>query len=246
MVSSRMTDHLFCNLRSIALQKSASPDIHVPNPDEIPGPTAESEMTTAEIEGTRTNVNLLKAALFMRGSKSVTSAEVDSSLAQAEEWFESKLKGLALDNDSSQIMSNTTICLHPGKPSAPSWRYLHEMFITFESVKAAFQIAALASKKGCKTVKLPGDHVERLGGLARQVDESIRKNTRALKSHISESGMLGDLTELILGGLGSEDEGKELRAELVETLDLPAIEMFCGSLMASWEEGLEGVMRVSL
>lgn len=246
MVSSRTTDHLFSILRSIALQKPTSRDIDPPNPDEFTGPAPSSEMTAAEIEGAKINMNLLKVALFMNGSKSVTSAEVDSSLAQVEEHLGSKLKALALENGVSQTMSKTTICLRPGKPSAPSWRYLHEMYITVESVKAASHMAALALKKGSKAVKVPKDRMERLGGLARQIYESIRENTRTLKSHISESGMLGNLTELVLAGLGSGDEGKELRTELEKTLDLPALEVFCGSLMESWEEGLEGVMGISL
>lgn len=204
-------------------------------------------MTAAEMEGAKINLSLLKVVSFMSGTKSVTQEAVDSCLAQVEGWLESKLKSFSSDNSSfSPTISNTAICLRQGKPSAPSWRYLHGMFVTLESLKAISLITSHASKKGSKTAKLPRDRVDRLADLTRQVHESIRANTRTLKSRISEPGVLGDLIELVLGGPGRSEEANNLRSELEKMLDPPAQELFCGSLMDSWEEGLDGVLEVSL
>jgi N-terminal acetyltransferase B complex non-catalytic subunit len=247
VASARVTDRIFRLIRSISLQKPDSTGFDFPSPEEFTGPEAESEMTAAEMECAKINLGLLKVVTFMSGSKSVTSDDVDGSLAQAEKWLGSKLKSFSLESNSvSPTSSNTAICLRKEAPSAPSWRYLHEMFLALESLKAISLITSHASKKGSKTVKIAKDRVDRLADLTRQVHESIRANTRTLKSRISESGVLGDLIELVLSGPDGGERGKHLRSELEKTLDLPALELFCGSLMESWEEGLNGVLEVSL
>lgn len=243
----RVTEHLFSLIRDIAFQKPNSPDFTLPDPEHFSGPDAESEMTGAEIEALRINTYLLKVAMFMKGSKSVSSEDIDSALAQVIEWLESKLKNLAMDNkDVSKTMSNTAISVRPGTPSAPSWRYLHEMFMTLESAKAAAQIASHASKRGSRPVGLPREPVVRVAALARQVYEGVRANTRALKSRISGSGMLSDLIDLVLAGPGNGEEGKQLNAEMEKMIGMSDLELFSGALMESWEEGLDGVMDVSL
>lgn len=229
------------------MQKPVDTDIDFLSPEFFTSEEAQLEMTTTEMEGARINLSLLKVVAFMGGSKAVTSEEVESYLAQAEEWLGTKLKDLSLDNNNnnSPILKTTATCLHPGTPSAPSWTYLHEMFTTLESLKAISLIISVSSKKGSKSTKLPKDRVDRLSGLIRQAHESIRANTRILKSRISEPGVLGHLIELVLSGPDGE-QGKELRAELEKTLDTSALELFCGSLKESWDEGLDGVMEVSL
>lgn len=242
-----MTDRIFRLIRSISLQKPDSTEFDIPSLEEIAGPEAEAGMTPGEMEVAKINICLLKVVSFMSGSKSVTSEAVDRCLVQVEEWLGAKLKSLSFDNNSvSPTSSTTAICLRLGTPSAPSWRYLHEMFTTLETLKATSMIMSLASKKGSKVAKLPKDRVDHLASLTPQVHESIRANTRTLKSRISESGVLGDLVELVLSGPLQNKEGKNLRADLEKTLDLPAVELFCGSLMESWEEGLDGVLEVSM
>lgn len=203
-------------------------------------------MTATEREVAKVNYYLLNLALFMAGSTSVAE-NVETCLAVVEEWLGLKLKALALDDKkTSQIITDTGICVGTDTPAAPSWRYLHEVFLTLESVKAVACLAFLATKKGTKVAKLPKERVETLAGLAPQVYESVRQNTRALKSRISECGILGNMVEFVLSGPGKGDEGKQLRAELEKTLNMSELELFCGTLMESWEEGLEGVMDVLL
>ncbi|XHG00685.1 hypothetical protein AWENTII_004114 [Aspergillus wentii] len=243
--STRVTDQLFGNLKNMALQKPvASHDL--PSLEDLVS-NAETELTAPEIENTKVQLNLLKVTSFMSGSKSVTSEDVDSSLTQVEEWLDSKSKYVSSDDAKlSPIVSGTAIFLHPESPSAPSWKYLHEVFIILESLKAVSQVGSLALKKASKSVKLPKDRVERLVESTRKLHESVRANIRGLKARISEPGTLGTLIDLVMIGTDSDAESKQLQSELEKTLDVPALEMLCGELMESWEEGLDGMLTVTL
>lgn len=237
MKSSIITDRLFGLLKDLASQKPVSVETALPSLDEILGSDAASEMTLPEIEATKNNMNLLKLASHLGGSKSVTPEEVERCLTQLEEWLDSKLQEIA-SNDSSKLsplVSNTAIFLQPGTLSAPSWRFFHESFLILESLRALSQITTIALKKGSK-VKLPKDRLEKLVSSVRLAHDCIRANVRSLK--LSEPGMLSGLIDLVLGGTA--------RDALEKTLDVPALELLCGELMESWEEGLDGMLAVTL
>ncbi|KAE8351475.1 N-acetyltransferase B complex non catalytic subunit-domain-containing protein [Aspergillus coremiiformis] len=243
--SARVTDQLFSTLKNMAIQRPASFDTDLPNLEDIIGPDAPSEMTSSEIECIKTNLGLLKVISFMNGAKSVTPADVDSCLTQAEEWLSSKSEDLELIGPKiSLLVSSTAISLRRHESSAPTWKSFHDLYLILESLKALSLITSIALKKTSKTVKLPKDRVQRLADSTRRVHEIIRANARALKSAISEPGVLGSLIELVM--TGHDEDGTQLRAELDKTFDMAALEMFCGELMESWEEGLDGLLRVSL
>ncbi|PYH93734.1 putative cytoskeleton organization protein [Aspergillus ellipticus CBS 707.79] len=243
--SSRVTDHLFGLLKSMVAQKPVSVEPELPGLEDIVGPEAEAEMTPAEIESAKINLSLLTLTLFANGSKSVSSEQADGCLTLVEEWLDSKLKGVAVnDANVSPVMSTTAICLGGDVPTAPSWRYLHDLFILLDSLKALSLLSSIALRKGSKS-KLSKERVEKLADSMRQVHQNVRTNIRALKSHISAPGVLGSLIDLVVAGPGSED-GPQLRAELDKTLDMSTLEVFCGELMESWEEGLNGLFAVTL
>lgn len=236
MKSSIITDRLFGLLKDLASQKPVSVEAALPSLDEILGSDAASEMTPPEIEATKNNMNLLKLASHLGGSKSITAEEVEGCLKQLEEWLDSKLQQIASNGDKlSPLVSNTAIFLQPGSLSAPSWRFFHESFLILESLRALSQITTIALKKGSKS-KLPKDRVEKLASSMRHAHDCIRANVRSLK--LSEPGMLSGLIDLVLGGTA--------RDGLEKTLDVPALEILCGELMESWEEGLDGMLAVTL
>ncbi|KAE8394582.1 N-acetyltransferase B complex non catalytic subunit-domain-containing protein [Aspergillus alliaceus] len=243
--SARVTDELFGTLKDMAVQKPVSVDADLLSLEDIVGPDASSEMTSTEIESAKINLNLLKVVSFLNGSTSVTPEEVDSCLTQVEEWLGSKLEGLDQRGPQiSTLVSNTAISLRRDESSAPSWKSFHDLYLSLESLKALSLITSIALKKASKTPKLPKDRVQRLAESTHKVHESIRVNARALKSAISKPGVLGSLIDLVV--TGHDEDGTQLREELDKTFDLAALEMFCGELMESWEEGLNGLLCVSL
>ncbi|KAE8148562.1 N-acetyltransferase B complex non catalytic subunit-domain-containing protein [Aspergillus avenaceus] len=246
--SARITDQLFDMLKSMSIQRPVPVDTALPSLEDLVPSDASSEMTQSEIESVKVNLSLLKIVSYLNGSKFVTGEELDSCLTQVQEWLGSKSKDLTMDGAKvSPLVSNTAISLQPeAEASAPSWKTFHELYLVLESLKAVSLMTSAASKKGSKTAKIPKDRVEQLASSTRQVHESARANVRALKSRISESGVLGSMVNLVVAGTGHSEDGAQLRGELDKTLDMAALELFCGELMESWEEALEGLLKVSL
>ncbi|KAL4878518.1 N-acetyltransferase B complex non catalytic subunit-domain-containing protein [Aspergillus karnatakaensis] len=244
--SAQMTDRLLGLLKDLAAQKPIQTTLEIPELEDLVGVNPESEMTTSEIESTNTNLSLLKLAVYMSGSKSVGSEQVDESLGQIEEWLNSTLEALSTKGSNvSPLISETTIFLQSDAPYAPTWRFFHSIYSILDSLKALMSLCSTASKKG-KGTKLPKDRVESLLELARNVHQDALVNIRILKRQVSESGKLGSLIDLVVAGSGTGDDSSQLRSELEKTLDTSALELFCGDLMESWDEALGGVIGVRL
>ncbi|KAL3437638.1 N-acetyltransferase B complex non catalytic subunit-domain-containing protein [Aspergillus tetrazonus] len=247
VTSAQMIDRLWGLLKDLAAQKPILATPEIPELDNVVGASAESEMTPSEIECTRTNLSLLRLAVYISGSKSVTFEQVDESLGLLEEWLKSKLEALATDGNSiSPIMSQTTIFLQSDAPYAPTWRFFHGIFSILDSVKALVSLCSTASRKGSKGAKLPKDRVESLLDLGRKVHQGAHANIRALKKRLSEPGKLGSLMDLVVAGKGIGEDGDQLRGELEKMLDTSSLELFCGELMESWDEALGGMLAVRM
>ncbi|KAL2007064.1 hypothetical protein VTN00DRAFT_8502 [Thermoascus crustaceus] len=243
---SMVTDRLFTLLKNMAAQKPTGPEADLPTVEELTRSAPESEMTSIEIENSKIHLALLKIASLLSGSKSVPADELDGLLTQVEEYLTSTSQTLTSENGQNPaIFSDTTVSLPPEKPSAlPSWLYLHHSFSVLETLKAISLLVSVSSKKTSKSApKISKDRADRLVTLVRQTHEAVKTNTRTLKSRISEPGVLSALVDLVVVG-GAE--GGKLRDELENTLDTAALEVFCGALMESWEEGLDGVLGVSV
>jgi N-terminal acetyltransferase B complex non-catalytic subunit len=93
-----------------------------------------------------------------------------------------------------------------------------------------------------------------LSKLALSIVEEIKTQTRTLKSNLSASGLLGQLVDVATNGPGlqqakegdetPEDEKLRLSRRIEELVGMSSLELFCGSLMESWEEALDGVLTV--
>lgn len=241
-----VTDRLFTLLKNMVAQKPTGPEAELPTIEELTGSAPESEMTSIEIDNSKIHLALLKIASLLSGSKSVPADQLDGLLAQVEEYLTSTSQTLSSENGQNPaILSDTTVSTPLEKPSAlPSWLYLHHSFSVLETLKAISLLVSISSKKPSKSApKIAKDRADCLVALTRQIHEAIKTNTRALKSRISEPGVLSALVDhVVVGGA----EGGKLREELENTLDTAALEVFCGALMESWEEGLDGVLGVSV
>lgn len=207
----------------------------------------QDEQTHVEKESAKMHADLLRVATFMAGSKLTTSQQVDAALGRVEEFLDLKKKDLTLDETgTSPLITSTAVFLEGNSPAGPTWKYLHSVFVLLETIKALSQMVGLASKKGAKSAKLPKERVERLSTLVSEVYELVRANTRAMKQRVSASGVLSTLVDLVIQGDQSAKSEKDVQ-DIVETTLNPAnVELFCGSLMESWEEALDGVLGVKL
>ncbi|KAL2215610.1 cytoskeleton organization protein [Thermoascus aurantiacus ATCC 26904] len=245
--SSTVTDRLFTLLKNMAVQKPTGPEADLPTIEELTGSASESDMTSVEIDNTKLHLALLKIASLLNGSKSVPAEELDGLLTQVEEWLTSTSQTLSSENSQNPaIFSETAVSLQAEKPSAlPSWLYLHHSFSVLETLKAVSLLVSVSARKTSKsTPKIAKDRADRLVTLVRQIHDAIKTNTRALKSRVQEPGVLSALVDLVVAGDG--EQGGKLREVLESMLDTAALEVFCGALMESWEEGLDGVLAVTV
>jgi N-terminal acetyltransferase B complex non-catalytic subunit len=196
----------------------------------------EAELTAPELENSKIYHLLLKAVAIISGSRkpnSETGDDLDSIVSKIEQWLTSKNDSL---KDTENYAFKETILLK-GKPLAPSWAYLHSHFTLLETLKAVSLFLSFATSTKSKSTSPVKDKAETLRSLVTQVVDRLRANTRQIKSHISEPGVLGELVDLVIG-----DE--EVGEEVGEIIDTAALEVFCGEVMESWEDGLDGVLNV--
>ncbi|KAK2753596.1 hypothetical protein FQN54_007373 [Arachnomyces sp. PD_36] len=200
----------------------------------------EAELTAAELESSKIHQSLLRAVSIIAGSNKPTpeaTADLDSIFSQLEKWLTDKNESPS--NTESYAFKDT---IHlKDKPLAPSWVYLHNNFTLLETLKAISLFAYYASGAAKGKSPLGKEKAESIQSLVKQAGDRVRANTRLLKSHISESGVLGELVDLVLAD--REAEGS-VGAEMAEMVDTVALEVFCGEVMESWEDALNGVLNV--
>lgn len=199
----------------------------------------EAELTPHELENSKIHQSLLRTVSMIAGSGKPTSDTGDvleSTFAELEKWLTAKNQSLS---DTENYAFKDTVHLND-KPLAPCWIYLHSSFTLLETLKAIslFLSYATTSKAKSSSVK---EKAENLHSLVTQVGERVRTNARLLKSRISESGVLGELVDLVLAD--QETEGS-VGGEIARIIDTAALEVFCGEVMESWEDGLNGVLNV--
>ena len=208
---------------------------------------ADSDQTVAEIVASKVHLELLKVALFMAGSKTYTTSQIDNALAQMEEWLKSQKQTLALDETKKSVLvDKTTIEFVPGTPAAPTWEYFHAIWTLVETLQATWKVIELDSRKSLKTSKLPVETVKRIEALVLEVFEHVRSNTRALKQGLTETATLSTLIDLVNQGDAGSEYQQPLQDALEGMVDNSGLEVFCGELRESWEEALDGVLSAKI
>ncbi|CAG7923447.1 unnamed protein product [Penicillium olsonii] len=243
----RITDRLFSVLASIGSQKPVDLSLELPAIGDLSLSEADSDQTVAEIGASKVHLELLKVALFMAGSKTYTTSQIDNALAQMEEWLKSQKQTLALDETKKSVLvDKTTIEFVPGTPAAPTWEYFHAIWTLVETLQATWKVIELDSRKSLKTSKLPVETVRRIEALVLEVFEHVRSNTRALKQGLTETATLSTLIDLVNQGDAGSEYQKPLQDALEGMVDNSALEVFCGELRESWEEALDGVLSAKI
>lgn len=236
----------------MSLQKKIPADSTLPAVD-LDFELSESEMTGSEIENTQAHIILLElisALLSKKGKSDSTdsSANVDDLVTQLESWIAN------IQSTLSSSLSQTLINVTPSS-SVPSWLYLHTSHSALETLKAITLFASFASKlkAPASTTKLTKENLDSLKKQALSVVEAIKDQTEAFKKQLSGSGMLGNLVNLIITGPGFHEEKVEqehsgpegaLAKQIEELIGMASLELFCGSVMESWDGALDGVLSV--
>lgn len=239
------TDRLFMFLYKTCAQKKGEPARDCSILDDVidngldADAEFEAELTTSELENYKIHQSLLRSISIIGGSKKPdpnSKDDLDGILTEVEKWLTAKNESLS---DTENYAFKDTVHLK-NKPLAPSYIYLHSSFTLLETLKALslFLYYTTTSKAKLSPIK---DKSENLHSLVEQVEERVRSNTRLLKSYISEPGVLGELVDLVLAD--QQTEGS-VGSEIAEIIDTAALEVFCGEMMESWEDNLNGVLNV--
>ncbi|EEP79941.1 predicted protein [Uncinocarpus reesii 1704] len=207
-----------------------------------------TELTSMEIESIKIHHLLIKLISTLNRMQAASDVgSIDAIFSQIESWLNDKIATLTVSNPAEVA---GTINLAPSSSStvspAPSWIYLHSNISLLETLKAIclFVSAQAAGKSKSKPANsISKEKLESLKILSKKLAEVVKVNTRRLKSHIAESGMLGQLVSLATTGPRGTSEG--ISVEIAKMIDTSSLELFCGSLMESWDEALDGVVLIS-
>ena len=132
--------------------------------------------------------------------------------------------------------------------AAPDWHYLHSLFINLESLQLIlfFLEDAVARIRDFNLVNLK-PYVKDAATLRNKILEaaaSIRQAVMKLQKDLRRGGVVGELVE---AGIGHpEDKEDTVALELRNLLGEPWVEIKGADILASWEDALDGVLRVKL
>ncbi|KAI1942769.1 hypothetical protein LOZ66_001176 [Ophidiomyces ophidiicola] len=208
---------------------------------------ADTELTHIEIENIKIHHLLLKLVSSIAHKSSASNEGSEGMIySQIESWAQHKAEALT---SSSLIDLEGVLNLTPSTPSAsspvPSWLYIHANISLLETLKAISLLVSSLTSQNPDSIALHHVSKDRLDALkltVKDIADIIRTNTRILKRCIAEPGVLGQLVSVITTGpLGV---ASECSIEIGKLIDTPSLELFCGSLMESWDEALDGVVSI--
>ncbi|KAM5438271.1 hypothetical protein MferCBS31731_005132 [Microsporum ferrugineum] len=211
--------------------------------------SASNELTQAERENTKIHLLLLKGLSIFTEKLPFDSTTVDNILSKVDLYLEGRLKDLMTPG----FKTNGTIDLTPNStpPSpAPSWIYLHDTILLLETLMAVSLFVSFIIKNKSFTSGDAKSKLDALRDRIKSVSSEVKVQSQGLKTRISSSGMLGHLVDIVSLRPSGQDrtadsEGsRSLDVEIEGLIDSASLELFCGSLMESWENALDGVISI--
>ncbi|KAF3481657.1 uncharacterized protein GIQ15_04416 [Arthroderma uncinatum] len=209
--------------------------------------SAASELTQAEIENTKIHLLLLKGLSVFTGETPSDSSTVNNILSKIDSYLEGRLKSLV----NPDFTRNGTIDLTPNSSPAspaPSWIFLHGAILLLETLKAISLFIPFINKNKSFSSGDAKAKLEALKAGVKSASNEVKVQCQGLKMRISSSGMLGHLVDIVSmrpGGKAAESKGSlSLDTEIEGLMDAASLELFCGSLMESWDDALDGVISI--
>ncbi|KAK2748284.1 hypothetical protein FQN57_000942 [Myotisia sp. PD_48] len=244
-----MTDSLFNVLTRSAGNTSPRPELsqHL----NLDLKSAGKELTPSEIENASIHLLLLKIVSVLNEepaspSKS-SSAGIEELMSQVESFLSNKNVTLSSDRYSETISLTPSAWDESSSPEIPSWLFFHSSFLLLETLKALLLFVSFANnRRKSKTFPsaiLTEDRLEALKYQTKVIAASVKFNAKEMKRHLSTPGVLGCLVDTATHYETKEPRLLlEKRKELKDFMGSAHLELFCGSLMESWEEALDGLI----
>ncbi|KAI4132208.1 MAG: hypothetical protein LQ347_002667 [Umbilicaria vellea] len=134
------------------------------------------------------------------------------------------------------------------KLDAPGWRYLHSLFVDLESLQliSFFLEDAVARVHNSNYADLK-PHVKDAAPLKAKIQEAvacIRQAVTRFQKQLRGGGVVSELVEASIGH--PENQEDTVTLELRNLLGESWVEIKGADLLASWEDALNGVLRVKL
>ncbi|KAI9884739.1 MAG: hypothetical protein M1823_003483 [Watsoniomyces obsoletus] len=140
------------------------------------------------------------------------------------------------------------LSLEEHQPSYPCWEDLHEAFTRLEELRLMKMFAPFLGSpkksKGQKTTKMKAP-VE-LDRKITEVYESVKRDISRQKNDLDRSGVMGTLVDLLLEREKIDLDQGEVGSALETLLGEAWLETFVASVVDSWQDALDGVLRVKL
>ncbi|KAI9869830.1 MAG: hypothetical protein M1830_005047 [Pleopsidium flavum] len=135
--------------------------------------------------------------------------------------------------------------LHLGQAViVPHGQYLHSAFTLLEMCKLISTFSEAADIKAKSRSSLPKEQATRLRELVENFYRFIRKDAMYIKNCLYKDTVIGELLHVILEKEGGEKDS--VATAIASLVEKPWIEKSCGDLVESWQDAVDGVLKVKL
>ncbi|KAI9724374.1 MAG: hypothetical protein M1812_000442 [Candelaria pacifica] len=204
--------------------------------------TSPGEMTAEETDNMTIMIELTNLMMAVSSSGADTETNQEShGLDVIERWLTTRHDSLT----HAHLESRTAQVKLSSGPIHPDWRALHESFLTLETLRALmtfFDYAAVDTK--APKIDLSKPTVARTKQLAEDVYQEIRSRSTNFKNALSETGVVGSFVEATYER--EQDSTRVIGVAIEDLISEPLMEMFISRVVESWQEALDGVLRVKI
>ncbi|KAI9765828.1 MAG: hypothetical protein M1840_007110 [Geoglossum simile] len=179
---------------------------------------------------------------------------VNNSLQRVMQWLDTRVEGFQASNALVRVVESLSIQANDGRDGAagllaciPDWKLLHESYTTFEALNS---ISAYTRFIDIRT-KRPKSPIPKIttSAVKQRIEtlyQAVRSRAADIKNQFSESGVVSALVDSAFGREGREGANSAVGTVIEGLVGEPWMEMHVARVVESWQEGLDGVLRVKL
>lgn len=198
------------------------------------------EFTNSELQYLNLVSSVLDAAQKLSTNPSEGHHQLSAKGTGIDSWLQRRSDS-ALDADGTHGMHDLTI---KAQRKHLKWEFLHEAFMTLEGLQLITAFLHFNNSLGGKVDKKKKAVLTELRERILAAHQHLRADVARRKNALSESGVIGELVD---GLLERNEQHQDLIGRGIEGLvDKDWLENFASSVINSWEEALDGVLRVNI